>query len=153
MHLQVGDEAPDFTLPSTEGEMRSLRDHRGRYVLLAFFPAAFTDVCTAEMCELTTDRRQFEAAGVDVLGISADAIPSLLEFRRKEGIDIPLLSDARRDVIRTYGVLDEVFYQAARAYLLVDPEGRVRWAHQEEHGGLRRSREELLALLDTATGL
>lgn len=143
----VGSEAPDFTLPSTSGEAVTLSSLRGRNVLLAFFPAAFTRVCTSEMCEFTEDYAQYQTAGTVVVPISVDGIPSLREFRAKEKIGPELLSDFHREVSRRYGVLNEEKFLSMRAYVLIDAAGVVRWGHVEEQAGQRRATAELLAQL------
>ncbi|MDF1501947.1 peroxiredoxin [Roseisolibacter sp. H3M3-2] len=141
----VGTQAPDFTLPSTAGEKVTLSALRGRPVLLAFFPAAFTSVCTTEVCAFSDDYDAFQQKDLVVLPISVDLIPSLQEFKRKHDMKVDLLSDARRDVSRAYGVLVERTYTANRAYFLVDRDGTLRWVHVEEHGGFRRENAEILA--------
>ncbi len=140
----VGSPAPDFTLPSTSGEDVSLNSLRGKQVLLAFFPLAFTGVCTTEMCAFTQDFDAFASTGTVVLPISVDAIPSLKEFKAKERIGVDLLSDFRRDVSRRYGTLLEDKFFSNRAYILIDREGVVRWAHAEDSPGNRRDNAEIL---------
>lgn len=107
-----GEAAPDFTLPSTAGTDVTLSDFRGASaVLLAFFPLAFTSVCTAELCAFTADSATFDGVDATVLGISVDSIPTLNEFKAKHGIGIDLLSDFRREVCRTYGtLLDDLYF-------------------------------------------
>jgi peroxiredoxin len=141
----VGTPAPDFTLPSTSGQKVTLSELRGRPVLLAFFPAAFTSVCTTEVCAFSDDHDAFQQRDLVVLPISVDLVPSLQEFKRKHEVRVDMLSDARREVSRAYGVLLERTYAANRAYFLVDREGVIRWAHVEEHGGFRRENAEILA--------
>ncbi len=144
----VGELAPDFHLPSTSNRMASLASLRGEStVLLAFFPAAFTDVCTAEMCDLTHDLSKFGDINATVVGISVDSIPSLLEFKQKNDIDIELLSDVRREVTRSYGILNEEYYCAQRAYFIVGSDGKVKWAHVERSLDDKRPNTELLAAL------
>ncbi len=147
--LTVGGVAPDFTLPSTAGEEVTLSAFRGRQpVLLAFFPAAFTGTCTAELCEMTEDHAQYERFGVAVLPISVDQIDALKAFKAAERIGVELLSDTRRTVSQAYGVLDEPRYRSQRAYVLIDRDGVVRWRHVEEHGGHKRSTAELVSRLE-----
>ena len=142
----VGQSAPDFTLPSTSGSDVSLQQFRGKsVVLLAFFPLAFTSVCTAEMCALSEDYGKFEVAGARVLPISVDSIPTLREFKAKEHLAVELISDFKREVSRAYGVLLEDKFFAKRAYFLVDREGVLRWSHVEAELGHRRDDDELLA--------
>jgi peroxiredoxin len=141
----VGTVAPEFTLASTSGTDVTLSTLRGKRVLLAFFPAAFTSVCTAELCAFSEEYGQFADADTVVLPLSVDSVESLKEFKAKERMTVHLLSDFRRQVSRAYGALDEGRFRAIRAYVLIDAQGVVRWTHAEEHPGLRRTNEELLA--------
>jgi peroxiredoxin len=141
----VGTPAPDFTLPSTSGTDVTLSSLRGRNVLLAFFPLAFTKVCTQEMCALSEDYGRFRDANTEVLPISVDSVPTLREFKAKERISVELLSDFKRDVSRRYGTLIEEKFFSNRAYVLIDPDGLVRWVYSEETPSTRRENQELLA--------
>ena len=144
----AGTPAPDFTLPSTAGSDVTLSKLRGRNVLLAFFPLAFTRVCTQEMCSFSEDYGRFEGANTVVLPISVDSIPTLKEFKAKERITVDLLSDFKREVSRRYGTLLEDKFFSNRAYVLIDPNGIVRWAFAEDTPGTRRENHELLARLE-----
>jgi peroxiredoxin len=141
----AGQPAPDFTLPSTSGEKVTLSDLRGRNVLIAFFPLAFTSTCTAELCAMRDDWDDFAKHDVVVLPISVDSTASLKEYKTKYEMKSELLSDFRRDVSRAYGVLNEERYYSNRAYFLLDREGVVRWAHVETLNGQRRENAEILA--------
>ena len=143
----VGAAAPDFTLPSTSGSDVTLSQLRGRNVLLAFFPLAFTRVCTTEMCAFTEDIERFRSAETEVLPISVDSVPALREFKAKERIAVDLLSDFKREVSRRYGTLLEDKFFSGRAYVVIDREGIVRWTFLEETPGTRRENEELLERL------
>jgi peroxiredoxin len=145
----VGSPAPDFTLPSTAGVDVTLSKLRGKNVLLAFFPLAFTSVCTQEMCSFSEDYGRFRDANTVVLPISVDSVPTLKEFKTKERMTVDLLSDFKREVSRRYGTLLEDKFFSNRAYVLIDPEGIVRWTFSEETPGTRRQNDELLALLET----
>jgi peroxiredoxin len=142
-----GSPAPDFTLPSTAGVDVTLSKLKGKNVLLAFFPLAFTRVCTQEMCSFTEDYSRFRDANTLVLPISVDSVPTLREFKAKERIGVDLLSDFKREVSRTYGTLNEDKFFSNRAYVLIDPQGTVRWTFSEDTPGTRRENEELLAQL------
>jgi peroxiredoxin len=147
----VGSVAPDFSLNSTAGSPISLSQFRGTSrVLLAFFPAAFTSVCTSEMCAFTEDYDTFARAGVTVLPISVDNVPSLKEFKSKYGINVDLLSDFKRDASRAYGTLLEEAFLSNRAYFLVGTDGVVQWAHVEEHPGKSRTNADILAAIAAA---
>ncbi len=142
----IGQQAPDFTLPSTAGKDITLSSYRGKEnVLIAFFPAAFTGVCTAEMCALSEDYGRFQQAGTAVLPISVDQLPTLKAFKEKDRMTVELLSDFFRKTARDYGVLDEAKRNARRSYFLVDKQGVLRWSHVEEQNGQRREDAELLA--------
>jgi peroxiredoxin len=143
----VGTAAPDFTLASTAGESVTLSKLRGKNVLLAFFPLAFTSVCTKELCAFTDDYSQFQSAGTVVLPISVDSVPTLKEFKAKEHIGVDLLSDFKREVSRAYGTLLEDRFFSNRAYIVIDRQGIVRWAFAEDSTGNRRENGELLGEL------
>ena len=142
----AGDLAPDFTAYSTAGEAVTLSSFRGKKnVLLAFFPLAFTSVCTAELCDLSADYDQFAGKNVEVFPISVDAVPSLKEFRNKYSMQVTLLSDFKRDVSRAYGVLVPEKFHSERAYFLIGKDGRVAWRYIEKSSGNKRANAELLA--------
>lgn len=141
----VGTLAPDFTLSSTTGTPVTLSERRGRSnVLLAFFPLAFTSVCSREMNEIYENLDRFRTAHTEVFGISVDSVPSLKEFQYKNGMKTEMLSDFKREVSRAYGVLDEEKFFARRSYFLIDKQGVVRWAHVEANDGQKRELAELL---------
>jgi peroxiredoxin len=141
----VGASAPDFILDTTARKAVSLSAFRGeKHVLLAFFPLAFTSVCTAELCSFTDDHAAFAAQGVEVIPISVDAVPSLRAYKAQHGIGVELASDFRRDASRAYGVLNDEKFYSNRAYFLIDKGGVVRWAHVESANGQRRENAEIL---------
>lgn len=148
----VGDRAPDFTLPSTSGEKLTLSSLRGKPVLLAFFPLAFSSTCTEELCEMRDDYEKFESRNVLVLPISVDHTYSLKEYKAKYNMKVDMLSDFRRDVSRLYGVLHDERFYAKRAYFLVGEDGVIQWEHVEDNPGNRRADAELLAAIDAVGG-
>ncbi|MCE2902344.1 MAG: redoxin domain-containing protein [Gemmatimonas sp.] len=150
--LQAGVSAPDFSLSSTNGQTITLSQFRGqKHVLLAFFPLAFTGVCTTELCAFGEDFDAFAGANVEILPISVDAVPSLKEFRNKYAMKTDLLSDFKREVSVAYGVLRPDTFFSNRAYFLVDTSGVIRWAHVEETPGQRRENAEILAAIKNVT--
>ena len=144
----VGQQAPDFTLPSTSGDKMTLSSLRGRPVLLAFFPLAFSGTCTAELCDMRDHHDQFSGRGVTILPISVDHTWSLKEYKAKYNMQVELLSDFKRDVSRLYGVLMEDRFYSNRAYFLIDAEGVIRWEHVEDSPSNRRDDSEILAAID-----
>src|SRR5439155_428346 len=138
--------ASHFTLPAGR--------NRGLWavillVLLAFFPLAFTSTCTAENCAFSEDYDAFERAGTIVLPISVDSVPTLKEYKAKHAMRHDLLSDFKREVSRTYGVLLEDRFFSKRAYFLIDQQGILRWRHIEVELGARRDDAELLRHIAT----
>jgi peroxiredoxin len=131
MTVDVGTEAPDFSLPDHERNPVTLRSFRGRPVLLLFFPGAFSDTCTKELCTFRDDFDRFEGADVQVLGVSVDTFFALAAFRRANGFRFPLLSDFSKQVIRDYGVFNEDMIGlkgiAKRAVFVLDRDGIVRY--------------------------
>jgi peroxiredoxin len=127
----------------------TLSSLRGKNVLLAFFPLAFTRVCAVEVGSFSEDYDAFRDADTEVLPISVDSIPTLREFKSKLGISVDLLSDFRREVSRRYGTLLEDRFHSNRAYILIDRSGLVRWTFAEETTGNRRENAELLERIRT----
>lgn len=133
--------------------MVTLSSYRGQKpVLLAFFPLAFTSVCTAELCAFGDDFDAFVDAGIEIIPISVDAQPSLKEYRNKYAMKVELLSDLKREASRAYGVLDEAAFIARRSYFLVDTTGVVRWAHIEEQNRESRTNAEILEAIKNVIG-
>lgn len=133
MSVDVGSMAPDFTLTSHERQPVTLSSLRGRPVVLAFFPAAFSSVCAKELCTFRDSLAQLNAAQAHVLGISTDTFFALKAFHDHEKLTFPLLSDYNKQVIRDYGVVnpDMVGLKdiARRAVFVLDQDGVVR--HRE----------------------
>jgi peroxiredoxin len=138
--LAVGEPAPGFTLRDQNGGDVSLADFAGRKnVLLVFYPAAFSGICTGELCGIRDDLGAFVSDHVQVLALSCDSIFSLRAWADKEGYFFPLLSDfwPHGEVARAYGVLNEDRGTATRGTFLVDREGLVRWALVNQPGQAR----------------
>lgn len=125
--LKVGDKAPDFTLPSTEGGSVHLADYVGKStVVLAFFPAAFTGGCTTEMKTYQTETKQFQDSGAKVFGISTDNSPSQKVFSQSLSLSFPLLSDfIDRKVSEAYGIYLPAHGVANRVTFVIDEEGKI----------------------------
>ena len=133
MSIDVGSKAPDFTLMSDDRQPVTLSALRGRPVVLAFFPAAFSSVCTKELCTFRDSLAQLNRANAQVFGISVDTFFTLKAFRDHEKLTFPLLSDFNKQAIREYGVFNEDMIGlkgiAKRAVFVLDKNGVVR--HRE----------------------
>src|SRR5688572_27859784 len=107
MSAEVGSKAPDFTLPNQDREAVTLSQQKGRPVVLAFFPAAFSSVCQKELCTFRDALSQLNKANAQVYGISVDTFFSLKAFGDQQRLTFPLLSDFNKQVIRDYGVFND----------------------------------------------
>jgi thioredoxin-dependent peroxiredoxin len=105
--LAPGDIAPDFTLPDADGHPVNLSSYRGRKVVLYFFPAAMTPGCTTQACDFRDNLSSLATAGLAVVGVSPDQPAALAQFRDKEALNFPLLSDPDRKVLEAYGAWGE----------------------------------------------
>lgn len=123
---EVGDTAPDFTLPSTQGEIALSERLRQRSVLLVFYPGDDTYVCTKQLCDYRDHVGAFEKLRVDVLGINPQSLASHQKFADKHGFSFPLLADTDKSVCRAYGALG-LLGMAKRALVLIDSDAKVRW--------------------------
>ena len=149
--VEVGAPAPDFTLPNQDREPVTLSSLRGRHVVLAFFPAAFTDVCTKEVCTFRDSLAQLNDANAAVFGISVDHPATLKEFARQQQLNYPLLSDFNKEAIESYGVsnVDRNGFRgiAKRAVFVVDAAGVVRHKEITAHPGLEPDYSRIHAVL------
>jgi len=131
MPVPTGQLAPDFTLTDQYGQRVTLSQFRGaKNVLLMFYPAAFTGICTSELCTLRDRAPDLDSEDTVVVGVSCDRVPSLKIYATQEHIDFPLLSDfwPHGEVARAYGVFLESHGIATRATFVIDKQGVVRWS-------------------------
>jgi peroxiredoxin Q/BCP len=129
--LKVGDKAPDFTLISDEGKEISLKDFLGQHVVLYFYPRASTPGCTIEACDFRDLRAKFSKVVAVVLGVSADPVKALQNFKAKQKLNFPLLSDPTHKTIRAYGVwrmkkfMGRSFKGIVRSTFLIGRAGKI----------------------------
>jgi len=107
IRLTEGDPAPPFTLPDADGKNISLADFSGQRVIVYFYPAAMTPGCTTQAIDFTAAMEQLDEAGLHVLGISPDDQEKLIQFREKESVGFPLLSDPDKSTLNAYGAYGE----------------------------------------------
>ncbi|WP_290059843.1 peroxiredoxin [Amycolatopsis solani] len=140
MAVEVGSEAPDFTLNDYNKQPVQLSSFRGdKPVLVVFYPFAFSGICTGELCQLRDEFADYDGKGVQVLGVSVDTPFSLKAWAEKEGYQFPLLSDfwPHGEVARAYGVFNEDAGLAVRGTFLIDTSGVVRFAEVNAPGEAR----------------
>ncbi|MEO7443014.1 MAG: peroxiredoxin [Acidimicrobiales bacterium] len=146
----VGDPAPDFSLPGTPGG-RSYRldDQRGHPVVLVFYPADNTPVCTTQLRHYSTELEQFAGLGAAVFALSPQDVASHEKFAADNDVDFPLLADVDKAVGRSYGVVGPLgFYK--RSVFVIDAAGLIRYAHRSMHNLTFRTTDELVKVIGSA---
>jgi glutaredoxin-dependent peroxiredoxin len=155
MAADVGSQAPDFTLMNQDRQPVTLSAQRGRPVVLAFFPAAFSSVCQKELCTFRHSLGRLNDAGAQLFGISVDTFFTLKAFHDQQQLGFPLLSDFNKQVIRDYGVFNDDMIGlkgiAKRAVVVIDKDGVVR--HKEVLEDARNEPDYEKALAAAARGL
>lgn len=139
--LQIGQPAPEFTLPNQNAKTMSLADWRGKWLVLYFYPKNDTPGCTQEACAFRDDWMTLQALGAEVVGISVDSSASHAAFAEKYKLPFPLLADESGEVARKYDAISDwkVFKFAKRHTFLIDPQGRLARIYRDvkvsEHSG------------------
>jgi len=131
VRLAAGDPAPEFSLPTDTGEILSLKQLRGRKVVLYAYPAAMTPGCTKQACDFRDSLASLTAAGYEVVGISPDSPAKLAKFRERDALTFPLVSDGDRSVLTAYGAHGEkqlygrTVTGVIRSTFVIDEQGRI----------------------------
>lgn len=155
MPITIGQKAPNFNLPDQEKNMVSLEGLKGKNVVLLFFPAAFTGVCTKELCQTRDELSFYNGMNAKVYGVSVDMPFSLGKFKEMNGITFPLLSDFNKEAITAYDVCNENFSVglkgvAKRASFVIDKEGTVVFAEVLPNPGDYPNFDGIKKALETA---
>jgi peroxiredoxin Q/BCP len=130
--MQVNDKAPEFTLPDQNGENVALKDFRGKYVVLYFYPRADTPGCTIEACEFRDSHKKVEKTDAVILGISPDTSAAQKKFEEKFSLPFTLLADADKKVCNLYGVIQEKnmygkkVMGVVRTTFIIGPDGKIK---------------------------
>jgi thioredoxin-dependent peroxiredoxin len=145
---KVGDPAPDFTLSNQEGKQVSLKDFRGKWVVLYFYPKDFTQGCTIEARGFQRDQQQYLDRNAQVIGVSLDTEESHKKFCEAEGLTFQLLADPKHEAAEKYDSLNVARGVAQRNTFVIDPKGRI----AEVFTGVNPNKhsEEVLAKLEEA---
>ncbi len=120
--LKVGDRAPEFTAVTDAGQPVSLKDFRGKKVVLYFYPNDDTPGCTKEACNFRDNHNAVLAGGAVVLGVSTDSVDSHMKFKRKYNLPFPLVSDPDQKIVSAYGVWQE---KTVRSTFIIDEDGKL----------------------------
>jgi peroxiredoxin Q/BCP len=143
---QVGEPAPDFELPGTDGPFR-LSQHRGERVVLLFYPGDNTMVCTKQFCSYRDRGGDFASLGATVVGISSQDLASHEDFVAKHSLNVPLLADVEKQVARSYDAYSPRL-GVKRAVVVIDEQGVVRHRHDHLLGLDYQSVDDLKAVLE-----
>ncbi len=142
---QVGESAPDFELPGTDGPFR-LSEHRGERVVLLFYPGDETSVCTRQMCSYRDEFEVFEGVEAVLLGISPQDVDSHEKWATKRSLQFPLLADTDRAVAKDYGVAAPVI-GIRRSVFVIDAEGILRYKDMKLIGATFEKADKLAGIL------
>lgn len=151
MSLEVGQPAPSFSLLDHARQLVTLDGQRGKTVVLAFYPAAFTGVCEKELCTFRDSLAALNSLNASVFGVSVDAPFANKAFAERNGLNFSLLSDYQREATRAYGVAHDDFagmpgYTAAkRSVFVIDPNGTLRYAWIAPNPGVEPNYDEVKA--------
>jgi len=151
---KVGDLAPNFRLPSTRGKEVTLKEFRGKDVILYFYPKDDTPGCTAEACSFRDHESDLTKQGAVVLGVSTDSLESHEKFRDKHELNFPLLSDPTADIAKMYGVGKEKnmygrrTWGVARTTFWIGADGKIRKIYKKVDTG--KHAEDILADMQAA---
>jgi glutaredoxin-dependent peroxiredoxin len=131
--IQIGQQAPDFTLYDSDKNAITLSNYKGKNVLLLFFPQAFTGTCTKELCSTRDNIALYNQANAQVFGISVDSVFTLAKYKEEQQLNFPLLSDFNKTASIAYGSLYETFAfdmkgVSKRSAFVLDKDGVVRYA-------------------------
>jgi len=145
--IAAGQPAPDFELPDSEGKRTRLADFRGKKaVVLYFYPKDDTPGCTAEACSFRDSYEDFQDAGAEVIGVSSDSASSHAKFAKRHKLPFTLLSDAKGEVRKKYGVPSTMGLLPGRVTFVIDKKGVVRHVFNSQLQATRHVSEALAAL-------
>ena len=154
MAAEVGQKAPDFELFDANKQPTKLSDSKGKNVVLAFYPGAFTGVCTTEMCTFRDRFDSFNSMNAQVFGISVDVFFSQKVFSDTNNLNFPLLSDYTRETVNAYGIAlpnfagMEGYTASQRAVFVIDKEGVIRFKWVGENPGVEPDYDEIQRQVD-----
>lgn len=146
----AGGAAPDFTLKDQDGRDWRLSEHRGRVVLMLFYPGDETPVCTRQLCSVRDRWDDYSETGAEIVGISTDSVESHRRFKEKRDLPLRLLSDPEGRVARLYGASSWLPGRAARAVVVVDAEGMVSYRKIQTLSLFRPKDDEVVAAVRAA---
>lgn len=148
--MKTGETAPDFTLKDGDGNDWKLSDHRGKTVVLLFYPGDNTPVCTAQLCSVRDHWSDYQATGAEVVGISTDTVESHKGFAEKNELPLRLLSDTDRSVSTKYEMRSWLPGRSARGVVVIDKEGKIAYHKAQVLSLFRPADEDVLEAIKKA---
>lgn len=148
--MKIGEKAPDFTLKDLNGNDWRLSDHLGKTVVLLFYPGDNTPVCTAQLCSVRDNWSEYQATGAEVVGISTDSVSSHRSFADKYNLTLKLLSDEKGEVVAAYDAKSWIPGRSARAVVVIDKNGIIRYHKVQALSLFRPDDAEVLAAIRNA---
>jgi thioredoxin-dependent peroxiredoxin len=148
--MEIGSQTPDFSLPDGNGNQWHLSDHRGKVVVLLFYPGDETPVCTRQMCSVRDRWDDYAATGAEVVGISTNSVESHRKFAEHHNLPLRLLSDAGGEVAKVYGARSLIPGKVARSVFVIDPNGILRHSDIRPLGLFRPKDDEILKAINAA---
>lgn len=146
----VGSQAPDFSLPDGNGTAWRLSDHRGKVVVLLFYPGDETPICTRQLCSVRDRWDDYLATGAEVVGISTDSVESHQKFSEHHQLPLRLLSDQNGEVSKLYNARSLIPGKVARSVFVIDPKGVLRHADVRPLGLFRPKDDETIKAINDA---
>jgi len=148
--MKEGDAAPIFSLKDGEGNDWTVSDHRGKTVVLLFYPGDNTPVCTKQLCSVRDHWSEYQATGAEVVGISTDTVESHDKFAEKHSLPLRLLSDPDGKVSAQYGMKSWLPGRSARGVVVIDKDGKIVYSKAQPISLFRPADEDVLAAIKLA---
>jgi peroxiredoxin Q/BCP len=148
--VREGQLAPDFGLPDGNGNEWKLADHRGKVVVLLFYPGDETPICTRQMCSVRDRWTDYQATGAEVVGISGDSVESHEKFAANHQLPLRLLSDSTGKVAQEYGARSLIPGKVARSVFVIDGKGIIRYRDVRPLGLFRPKDDEIIRAIRDA---
>lgn len=145
--MNINEPAPDFSLPDGNGEQWRLSDHRGKVVVLLFYPGDETPVCTKQMCSLRDRWEDYIATGAEVVGISSDSVESHRKFAEHHELPLRLLSDSEGKAANLYGARSWIPGRVARSVFVIDANGILRYSDIRRVGLIRPKDDAIISAI------
>jgi thioredoxin-dependent peroxiredoxin len=149
--MKINEPAPDFSLPDGNGEQWRLSDHRGKVVVLLFYPGDETPVCTKQLCSVRDRWEDYVATGAEVVGISSDSVESHRKFAEHHDLPLRLLSDNDRAVATLYGARSFIPGRVARSVFVIDAQGVLRYSDVRPVGLIRPKDDAIISAIKEYT--